>query len=184
MRWTNSKVTTVILLASLAGLVSCAYQALPDQGQVHVERWGTIRAADKDVSEILAAFNEAEAALHSKNLDGLMALYSDQYKYHGLSKADLRKMWQELFEQYDHLASHHIFSRLQVVVSGKNPTAEIVCTGNLFGISKETGERTIIDSWFYENHHLAYENGGWRILGHGAEAPKALRFGSSPHPFF
>ncbi|TAJ31555.1 MAG: hypothetical protein EPO64_02315 [Nitrospirae bacterium] len=185
MRWTQTLAAVIAIPASLLWLTGCAVPALPDLGEVHIDRWATIKAADKDVGEILAAFNRAEESLHEENLDGIMALYSEQYKYHGLTKADLRKTWQELFAHYDHIASTHIFSRIRATASGKNPTAEIVCTGSLWGVSTDTGQRTIIDSWFYETHNMIYEDGAWRIRGHGAEeAPKVLPFGVAPHPFF
>jgi hypothetical protein len=183
-RWTSILVRAVIIPASLVGFAGCVIPALPDLGEVHVDRWAEIKADDKTVGEILAAFNRAEEALHTHNLDGVMGLYSEQYRYHGLTKADLRNIWQEMFSQYDHLASTHIFSRIQVVASGKNPTAEIACTGSLWGVSKETGKRVILDSWFYETHNLIYEDGAWRIRGHGGEAPKVMPFGVAPHPFF
>ena len=44
--------------------------------------------------------------------------------------------------------------------------------------------RVIIDSWFYEIHHVVYEDGARRIRGHAGEDSKALPFGTSPHPFF
>ncbi len=182
-----AKIETAAVLVSmtvaLLGGAGCALPALPDLGEVHVDRWAEIKASDKDVGEILASFNRAEEALHERNLDGLMALYSEQYRYHGLSKADLRKIWEDMFAHYDHLASTHIFSRIQVA-PGTHPTAEIACTGSLWGVSKETGQRVIIDSWFYEIHHLIHEDGGWRLRGHGGDAEKVLPFGVSPHPFF
>ncbi len=184
MCWRSVAGAIAVLAASLTGLAACAYPPLPNSGKVHVDRWAVIRAADKDAGEILDSFNQAEDALQSKNLDGLMALYSEQYRYHGLSKSDLRTMWREIFDQYDQVTSNHIFSRIQVVASGKSPTAEVICTGNLWGTSKETGKQVIIDSWFYETHHLAYEGGKWRILGHGEGTPQPLRWGGSPHPFF
>lgn len=184
MRWIDSTVATVILAASLTGLAGCVYPPLPNSGKVHVDRWAVIKAADKDAAEILDSFTRAEEALRTRNLDSLMALYSEQYRYHGLSKGDLRKMWQEIFDQYDQIASNHIFSRIQVMVAGKNPTAEVICTGNLWGTSKETGKQVTIDSWFYETHHLVYEGGRWRITGHGAQGSVPLRWGGSPHPFF
>ncbi|MBM4125650.1 MAG: nuclear transport factor 2 family protein, partial [Nitrospira sp.] len=162
----------------------CTIPALPDMGLVHVDRWADINADDKTVGEILAAFNRAEDSLHAGDLDGLMALYSEQYHYHGLSKADLRTIWQDMLAQYEQLAGTHIFSKIQVSTSGKSPTAEIACTGSLWGISKETGKRVILDSWFYETHNMVYEDGGWRIRGHKGEGPKTLPFGVAPHPFF
>jgi ketosteroid isomerase-like protein len=174
----------MVLVSMLLFLAACNIPALPDAGEIHIGRWAEIKGSDKDVSEILAAFNRAEEALHARDLDGLMALYSEQYHYHGLSKSDLRKIWEEMFASYGNLASTHTFSRIHVGGSAKEPTADITCTGSLWGSSKETGKRVFIDSWFYEIHHVVYENGAWRIRGHAGEDTKALPFGTSPHPFF
>ena len=174
----------VLVAAVSIFLAGCNLPALPDAGEIHLGRWAEIKGSDKDVSEILASFNRAEEALHARDLDGLMALYSEQYHYHGLSKTDLRKIWEEMFARYDNLASTHTFSRIHVGGSAKEPTADITCTGSLWGLSKETRNRVIIDSWFYEIHHVAYEDRAWRIRGHAGEDTKALPFGTSPHPFF
>jgi ketosteroid isomerase-like protein len=168
----------------LSMLGGCGVVTMPTPGKVLIDRWAEIKADEKDVASLLAAFNRAEEALHTKDLNALMALYSEQYRYHGLSKADLRKDWEDIFEHYDNLASSHIFSAIRVTVTGKLPTAEIMCTGNLWGIAKETGQRHIIDSWYSEIHHLVYENGEWRIIGHAGGDTKVLPFGTSPHPFF
>jgi hypothetical protein len=174
----------MVWVASAMLLVGCSLPALPDAGKISVDRWAEVKGNDKDVSEILAAFNRAEEALHARDLNGLMALYSEQYRYHGLSKGDLIKIWEEMFARYDNLTSTHTFSRIHVGGSAKQPTADITCTGSLWGLSKETGKRVIIDSWFYEIHHVVYEDGAWRIRGHAGEDTKTLPFGASPHPFF
>lgn len=84
---------------------------------------------------------------------------------------------------YQGLRSNHIFSR--IVIRPDHPTmAEVTCTGSLWAMSRQTGDRVNVDSWFEEVHHLAYEKGAWRIRGHAREAPKALQFGVAPHPFF
>lgn len=181
IRALGKRIALVVILMLLSG---CTLPALPDEGKINVSRWAEIKGSDKDVSEILAAFNRAEDALHARDLDGLMALYSEQYRYHGLSKSDLRKIWEEMFARYDNLASTHAFSRIHIGGSAKQPTADISCTGSLWGLSKETGKRVFIDSWFYEIHHVVYEDGAWRIRGHAGEDTKALPFGTSPHPFF
>ena len=175
----------MVLVAIVMFLAGCSLPALPDAGKIYVDRWAEVKGSNKDVSEILAAFNRAEDALHARDLDGLMSLYSEQYRYHGLSKSDLRKIWEEMFAGYDNLlASTHTFSRIHVGGSAKQPTADISCTGSLWGLSKETGKRVFIDSWFYEIHHVVYEDGTWRIRGHAGEDTKSLPFGTSPHPFF
>ena len=131
------------LVAILMFLVGCSLPALPDVGKIYVDRWAEIKGSDKDVSEILAAFNRAEDALHARDLDGLMSLYSEQYRYHGLSKSDLRKIWEEMFAGYDNLASTHTFSRIHVGGSAKQPTADISCTGSLWGVVERNGKAGI-----------------------------------------
>jgi hypothetical protein len=149
-----------------------------------IERGAEIIGDDRDVAAILAAFNHAEEALHHSDVDGVMALYSEQYRHHGLSKTDLRNIWEEMLANYDGLASTHVFSRVSIVASGKVPTAQVWCTGSLWGTSKATKEREVVDSWFFEIHQLVYEDGEWRIIGHaGGDAP-IVSFGKSPHPFF
>jgi hypothetical protein len=157
---------------------------LPDKDKIHIGRWAEIKSSDKDVEGILSAFDKAEEAVPARNVDGVMALYSEHYRFHGLSKGDLRTIWEEMFVRYDNLASTHEFSRIIVEGSEKLRTADISCTGSLWGVSKETGKRVIIDSWFYEIHHVAYEDGAWRVRGHAGEDTKTLPFGMSPHPFF
>lgn len=164
-------------------LPGCAVAPLMHRGGIMVDSWAEVKADDKTVGEILGAFNRAEEALHAQNLDALMNLYSQHYGYHGLAKDDLRKVWTELFAQYQGFASNHIFSRI-TVMSGTNRTAEVTCTGSLWAISKETGHRVNLDSWYGEVHHLIYEDGAWRVQGQGGQAPKGIQFGVAPHPFF
>jgi len=181
---TRALIRVMVWLVILSTLEGCGMVTVPTPGLVRVDRWAEIKADDKDVAALLAAFNRTEEALHTKDLIGIMALYSEQYRYHGLSKSDLRKAWEEIFAHYDNLGSAHIFSAIRVRVTGKTPTAEITCSGHLWGVTKETGHRDIIDSWYSEIHHLVYENGEWRIIGHAGGDTKALPFGTSPHPFF
>lgn len=183
----RSERATLAVSAVLAGLLvwlqGCAMAPLTHRGGIQVDRWAEVKADDKTVAEILATFQQAEGAIELQNLDALMNLYAQDYQYHGLAKEDLRKIWTQLFTHYRELNSNHIFSRI-AVRSGQVPTAEITCSGSLYGISQETGERENVDSWYGEVHHLVYQDGAWRIRGHAGAPPKALRFGIAPHPFF
>jgi ketosteroid isomerase-like protein len=114
-----------------------------------------------------------------------MTLYSEDYLYHGLKKADIRKVWSQLFEHYKELESFHTFSVIRTVGSGSKLTAEITCTGVVWGTSKDTKLRAPVDSWYEEVHYLRKENGRWRIVGNaGGESQPLLQFGVAPHPLF
>ena len=59
--------------------------------------------ADADqpvIKELVAAFNEAEAAVKKADLDALMKFYATTYNYHGLKRSDVRRVWEEVFLHY------------------------------------------------------------------------------------
>ncbi len=144
-------------------------------------------AADLDqatTSEVMKTFQRANEALRARNLDGVMALYSEQYDYHGLKKADMRKVWANLFNEFQELADVHHFSRLTKVGSGSKTIIEVTCTGHLSGLSKTGGLRVPIDSWYEEVHYMTFEDGQWRIRGNVGDSPRFMPFGTSPHPLF
>ena len=161
----------------------CSLSEIPDVGRIDVDHRAVIKADDKTVGDLLAAFNRAEEALHARDIDALMEVYARDYNYRDLRKDDVRKLWENFFARYSQISSTHVFS--QIVAEGRNPsTAKITCTGRLWGTSKESGERVILDSWFFEVHHLVSEDGAWRVRGLPGEPPEALGVPVTPHPFF
>lgn len=180
----RSAITSIVAVSGILwSLSGCTIPPLMHRGGIMVDSWAEVKADDKTVADILAAFNKAEAALQEGNLNGLMALYSESYGYHGLTKQDLRGIWADLLAHHREFGSNHILSRI-VAVPGEPPSAELTCTGSLWAISKEAGEQVNIDSWYGEIHHMVYEEGAWRVRGHRGVAPKTQGFGVAPHPFF
>lgn len=178
------------ILGLLAGIQGCAGNpGNPLVGNPYVpvvaqvDQRAEINADERTVMDIVATFNRAERAIREKNLDALMDLYSDSYRYHGLSKDDVRKLWARLFARYNTILIYHLFTRM-IVKSGQPPTAELTCTGYARGNDMETGWRVRLDSWVFETHHLVLEEGVWRIRGHVDEPSSALEFGSTVHPLF
>lgn len=137
------------------------------------------------VKDLLATFEQAERVIQAHDLDGIMELYSDEYQYHGLKKADIRNIWRQLFDHYKELESVHTFSMIRTVGPITTLTAEMTCTGVVWGTSKQTTLRTPVDSWYEEVHYLRKENGRWHIVGHaGGNVQPVLQFGIAPHPLF
>jgi len=174
--------STALLVLLSAGLWLQA-DAPPARAKTKMSTQIEVQANEKTVKEILAAFDKAEQALKAQDLDTLMALYSKDYNYQGLTKTNLRDLWKNLFAKYRRISSHHTFSKIVVSVEGKVPMARITCTGGLWATAESTGERIIIDSWFDEVHRLVYENGAWRILGHNGEDAQPGQMGAA-HPYF
>jgi hypothetical protein len=101
-----------------------------------------------------------------------------------LKKADIRRIWAELFTHYDFIANIHTFSAIKIVRSSDQATAEITCTGSLWATSEETKQRIPIDSWHQEVHHMVREKDGWRIVGNLGGESAIRQFGTAPHPLF
>lgn len=144
----------------------------------------TLEADQETVKAILATFERAEDALKARDIDGIMALYSESYNYHGLRKSDMRRIWESLFANHRDLSTTHLFSRIVVTGPKGSPIAEVTCNGVLLARSDITVGKIAIDSWYGETHYLAREDGAWRIRGNSGERPKALQFGTAPHPLF
>jgi hypothetical protein len=166
----------VAALSLMTGTTGQAMTSIPQGAVVEVDQ--------ATVNQVLNVFHKAEAAIAAENLDGVMALYATQYNYHGLKPADVRKIWHDLFEEYRDLSEVHFFSKIVKVGSGSNAFIEVTCTGSLSGLSKVSGLRVPIDSWYEEVHYLALEGGVWRIRGNAGETPRVLPFGTAPHPLF
>jgi hypothetical protein len=157
---------------------------MPDIGRTQLAHGAVIQADERALTEILDTFSKSDEALGRKDLDSLMMIYSQSYKYHGYDKDRLRLLWEDLFRQYDRFSTTHVFSKIVVNAQATPPTAEVTCSGSLWAVSKLTGQRVNIDSWFGDVHHLIYGAGAWRIRGHAWDPPDPGRFVLSPHPFF
>ena len=137
------------------------------------------------IKELVAAFNEAEAALKKADLDALMKFYSTTYNYHGLKSSDVRRVWEEVFLHYRDISSSHVFAELKLVQADGVRKAHVTCTGGLYGTEKQTGKPITIDSWVREVHYLVKEGGMWRFLGNAGRAPLSASPASAPHhPLF
>ena len=145
--------------------------------------------ADADqpiIKEVVAAFNEAEAAVKKADLDSLMKFYATAYNYHGLKRSDVRRVWEEVFTYYGDISSSHVFTELKLVQADGVRKAYVTCTGGLYGTEKQTGKTITIDSWAREVHYLVKEEGAWRFLGNaGGVSPSNSPASAAPHhPLF
>ena len=172
-RWMCIAVAVLSLLAETTG-----------QAATLLQTGAVVEVDQATVTQILEVFHKADAAMTVENLDGIMALHATQYNYHGLKQADVRKIWGDLFKEYRDLGEVHFFSKIVKVGPGSNAIIEIICTGSLSGISKTSGLRVPIDSWFEEVQFLTLEGSVWRIRGNAGDQPRVLPFGTAPHPLF
>jgi hypothetical protein len=143
--------------------------------------------ADQPVMrELIAVFNEAEAAVKKADLDALMKFYATTYNYHGLKNSDVRRVWEEVFLHYRDISSSHVFTDLKLVQADGVRKAYVTCTGGLHGTEKQTGNPITLDSWAREVHYLVKEEGAWRFLGNARGAASSVSPASAAphHPLF
>jgi hypothetical protein len=168
----------MIISAFLVGMGTAeAKIVVPPSGSVIEVDVATLKAA-------VGVFEEAEDAIKAHDLQKVMAVYSPHYNYHALKKDDLRKIWKDLFDEYQEIASTHLFTKMTKVGSGRDTVLEVTCTGHLWARSKTSGLYVPIDSWHEEVHYLVLEEGAWRVRGNVGESPRVLPFCTAPHPLF
>jgi hypothetical protein len=151
-----------------------------------------IRSDPASVKAIVSTFDRAEAALRAKNLSDIASVYSNAYLHWGLRKEDTVRIWGDIFRRYNRLSSRHLFTR--IVVDPKGEKASVTCTGGLYGVPALTkkerpsptagSEPEPIDVWFEAAHHLALENGVWKIIGHDPVRGEEESFGAAIHLLF
>lgn len=185
----HSAVAIGVLTGALMALQGCQSSPppiFPDTKGTHLSSGADVQGDEKTAQAILSVFQQAEDAVHRKDLDALMALYADSYKHGGYTKDDVRAVWRDLFDRYHDFSGTHIFSKMTVEAGKTLPQAHVTCTGSLWAISNETGERVNIDSWYGEVHHVIAEHGRWQLAGTFWEIPrgKETRPAFLPHPFF
>ncbi len=180
----NRLMLSLALLGLVAGVSRC-YHPTPSAADVEVVP-GVVGERDQALMrDVVAAFDQADAAVRQADLDALMPFYAKGYNYHGLKPADVRRIWAEVFVHYRDLSSRHVFTDVKLMQTGKVKKASVTCTGGLYGVDKETGKTITIDSWADEVHYLMYEDGAWRFLGNKGGITESVPPGSAPHhPLF
>ena len=154
-----------------------------------------VKADPETVKAIRAAFDRAEEALRTKNLSGIMAIYSKDYQNRGLRKVDTTQIWRDIFSRYDQLSSRHVFSKI-VVEQNKlgQPTVQVICTGALFGLpvlkkgkpfpAAPAEKPALLDAWAETTHYLVFEDGKWKINGHDPSSAENHPFAAALHLLF
>jgi hypothetical protein len=175
-------VSTITRLIAIIAFLAGAWTA---EAKIVVPLSGSVIEVDQaTLKTVVGTFEQAEEAIKAHDLDKVMVMYSPQYNYHGLKKDDIRKIWKDLFDEYQDIASTHLFTKMTKVGAGRDAVLEVTCTGHLWAKSKTSGLYVPIDSWYEEVHYLGLEDGAWRIRGNVGESPRVLPFGTAPHPLF
>jgi ketosteroid isomerase-like protein len=140
------------------------------------------KAGKEMFEEVMNFFNEAEAAIEAKDLDKLMALYSEGYTNGVHKKVDISLAWKRLFKDFGGLAmTHNMHLSMH---DAKTNVAVMTCSGILVGVPTGDKESIALDYWMNNDHVLVKEGGKWKILGSIGAEKKRLWFDKPLHPLF
>lgn len=139
---------------------------------------------EKVMKGVIKFFEEAEYAIETENLEGLMELYSANYRNGPHARDDARRIWKRIFDEFDGLATIHNM-RIENY-SAKTGVMIIRCTGILMGNPKDDPALDLIsiDTWTSADHVIVNEGGVWRLLGTSGKPRKRFWFDKPMHPLF
>lgn len=177
-------IITLVGLAVSGGTIPDAY------AHVQLAPQDAMKASRQDIDDIVAFYGKIEDALAKKDLNTIMTFYTDDYFHQGITKSQIRGLWENLFSNFDSLNSTHVFNGVEI----KESEAIITCTGTLLGIPKTAKDKkyVTVDKWVNMDHYLSKKGGSWRIVGgashwliepmvkHGREIKYQVEF----HPLF
>lgn len=112
--------------------------------------------------EIRAAVALAVRRVEIKDLEGVMALVSEEYRTGYLTKGAVRAQLQAIFQLYEALSVRVRVEEVRLV--GEH--AWIVSRGDVFGRLPLLGRWTTVLSWERELEIARREAGGWRLYGY------------------
>lgn len=157
----------LVFIAIAVFLVALAAAAVHADANPHVQfpHEDEIHATPQQLDELRAFYAALEQALSQKDLDGMMSFYADDYFHQETTRAQLRRLWEDTFKNYDNLRALHVINGLTVV----DTEAIIVCTGSLLGVPDGSGGNgyVTINSWADQNHFISKARGSWKIVGGG-----------------
>lgn len=137
---------------------------------------------EQTFNEVKMFFLTAEKAIEAKNLEAIMALYSDNYRDGDLDKKSVEEAWRKIFARMDKMASLH-----NMKLARMSPDRNMVvfqCSGLLLGTPDSNKGYTTIDNWNNQDHILIKEDGKWKLIATYGVERQRLWFDKPMHPLF
>jgi len=194
----------LIAATLFTGAASGAEHQISDKYSMEVDPAAKQQLGEQTFNEVMMFFHAAEKAIETKDLEALMALYSDNYADGEHDKKSAKKIWERIFSTFDTMATHHNM-KLEKVSVDKNMIV-FQCSGLLLGVPDPNKRPftitapffvplkvdvhdpkkgpTTIDNWNKQNHVLVKEAGKWKLIGTYGLEHKRLWFDKPMHPLF
>lgn len=174
---------SIVIAASIfTGNANGVEPQLSDKYSVHVDPAAKQQLGEKTFNEVMTFFDSAEKAIETKDIESLMALYSDSYSDGEHDKKSARQIWEKIFTRFEKMAMHHNM-KLGKASADKN-TVIFQCSGLLLGAPDLKERPSTIDNWTNQEHVLVKEGGKWKLIGTYGTERKRLWFDKPMHPLF
>ena len=130
-------------------------------------------------NEVTMFFQAAQKAINAKDMDALMAKYSDNYRDGDLDKASVEQAWRGIFARVDDMTT---LNNMKLVnISADRNMVVLQSSGLLVGVPGDAKWPVTIDSWNKQDHLLVKEAGEWKLIGIYGPERKRLWFDKPMH---
>lgn len=155
---------------------------ISDRYSMNIDPAAKQQLGEQTFNEVTMFFHTAEKAIETKNMEVLMAQYSDNYRDGDIDKKSVEQAWRRIFSKVDTVKTLH--NMKLVNISADRNMIVLQCSGLLVGVpSPEKGPVTI-DNWNKQDHILVKEDGKWNLIGTYGLEQKRLWFDKPMHPIF
>jgi len=173
----------VVAVCLFAGTAIGTEHKFSDHYFTKIDPAAKLKLGEQTFNEVTAFFDTAEKAIETKDLQALMALYSDNYTDGEHDKQSAEQIWKRMFSRFDGMATHH--NMKLVNVSADKNMVIISCSGLLLGVpDPDKRHHVTIDNWTLQDHILIKEGGIWKLIGTYGKDRKRLWFDKPMHPLF
>lgn len=156
-----------------------AYQS-PVRYSMNIDHAAKHQLGERTFNEVAMHYQTAQRAIETKNMELLMAQYSDSYRDGDIDKKFVARAWQKIFARADNLAT---LNNMKLVnISADENVIVLQSSGLLVGVPDDDKRPVTIDSWNTQNHVLVKEAGAWKLIGIYGPEQKRLWFGKPMHP--
>lgn len=150
-----------------------------DRYSMNIDPAAKQQLGEQTYNEVAMFFHTAEKAIETKNMEVLMAQYSDNYRNGDLDKKSVEQAWQKIFARVDTVAT---LNNMKLVnISADRNMVVLQSSGLLVGVTNPEKGPVTIDSWNMQDHILVKKAGEWKLFGTYGPERKRLWFDKSMH---
>lgn len=151
-----------------------------DRYTVTIDPAAKEQLGEQTYNEVTMFFQAAQKAINAKDMDALMAKYSDHYRDGDLDKASVEQAWRGIFARVDGLTT---LNNMKLVnISADRNMVVLQSSGLLVGVPDDQKWPVTIDNWNNQDQILVKEAGDWKLIGIYGPERKRLWFDKPMHP--